>query len=142
MDAGEKHVSGRKGKTVDVPKAPSIEDFVVLKPVSRGAFGKVYLARKKSNARLYAIKVSVFRPRAETESPTEPVLINLCFLFQAMKKADMVDKNMTGQMKAERDALALSKSPFIVHLFYSLQTSTKIYLVKPSDAKQPETLYC
>ncbi|CAB1448647.1 unnamed protein product [Pleuronectes platessa] len=103
MDADEKHVSGSKRKTVEFPKAPSIEDFVVLKPVSRGAFGKVYLARKKSNARLYAIK--------------------------AMKKADMVDKNMTGQMKAERDALALSKSPFIVHLFYSLQTSTKIYLV-------------
>lgn len=46
-----------------------------------------------------------------------------------MKKADMVDKNMTGQMKAERDALALSKSPFVVHLFYSLQTASKIYLV-------------
>lgn len=47
-----------------------------------------------------------------------------------VKKADMVDKNMTDQMKAERDALALSKSPFIVHLFYSLQTSTKVYLVR------------
>lgn len=42
----------------------------------------------------------------------------------------MVDKNMMGQMKAERDALALSKSPFVVHLFYSLQTATKIYLVR------------
>uniref|UniRef100_A0A4W6DZE3 Serine/threonine-protein kinase greatwall n=1 Tax=Lates calcarifer TaxID=8187 RepID=A0A4W6DZE3_LATCA len=93
----------RKRKTSETPKPPSIEDFVVLKPISRGAFGKVYLARKKCNARLYAIKV--------------------------MKKADMVDKNMTGQMKAERDALALSKSPFVVHLFYSLQTATKIYLV-------------
>lgn len=41
----------------------------------------------------------------------------------------MVDKNMTGQMKAERDALALSKSPFVVHLYYSLQTAFKIYLV-------------
>ncbi|XP_035474549.1 serine/threonine-protein kinase greatwall isoform X2 [Scophthalmus maximus] len=104
MDAGEKHDDGgRSEKTAEVPKAPSIEDFAVLKPVSRGAFGKVYLARKKCNARLYAIKV--------------------------MKKANMVDKNMTGQMKAERDALALSKSPFVVHLFYSLQTATKIYLV-------------
>lgn len=88
---------------VEVPKPPSIDDFVVLKPISRGAFGKVYLARKNCNSRLYAIKV--------------------------MRKADMVDKNMTGQMKAERDALALSKSPFVVHLFYSLQTATKIYLV-------------
>jgi len=54
----------------------------------------------------------------------------LLFFWQVVKKADMVDKNMTDQMKAERDALALSKSPFIVHLFYSLQTSTKIYLVR------------
>lgn len=46
----------------------------------------------------------------------------------------MVDKNMTGQMKAERDALALSKSPFVVHLYYSLQSTFKIYLVT-SNAK-------
>lgn len=50
-----------------------------------------------------------------------------------MKKADMVDKNMASQMKAERDALALSKSPFVVHLFYSLQTAAKIYLVMLSE---------
>ncbi|XP_059182465.1 serine/threonine-protein kinase greatwall [Centropristis striata] len=97
MEVDEKHESSKH------PKPPTIEDFVVLKPISRGAFGKVYLARKKCNGRVYAIKM--------------------------MKKADMVDKNMTGQMKAERDALALSKSPFVVHLFYSLQTATKIYLV-------------
>ncbi|KAM9839728.1 serine/threonine-protein kinase greatwall [Aulostomus maculatus] len=103
MDAEEKHKPPGDDRSTDAPKAPSIEDFIVLKPISRGAFGKVYLARKKCNVRLYAIKV--------------------------MKKADMVDKNMTGQMKAERDALALSKSPFVVHLFYSLQTATKIYLV-------------
>ncbi|XP_026093305.1 serine/threonine-protein kinase greatwall-like isoform X2 [Carassius auratus] len=84
-------------------KAPSIEDFTLVKPISRGAFGKVYLARKTCTSKLYAIKV--------------------------VKKADMVDKNMADQMKAERDALALSKSPFIVHLFYSLQTATKVYLV-------------
>uniref|UniRef100_A0A3Q1I186 Serine/threonine-protein kinase greatwall n=1 Tax=Acanthochromis polyacanthus TaxID=80966 RepID=A0A3Q1I186_9TELE len=103
MDAEEKHNSSTNEKRVEVPKPPSVDDFVVLKPISRGAFGKVYLARKQCNARLYAIKV--------------------------MNKADMVDKNMTSQMKAERDALALSKSPFVVHLFYSLQTATKIYLV-------------
>lgn len=48
-----------------------------------------------------------------------------------MKKADMVVKNMTGQMKAERAALALSKSPFVVQLYYSFQTATKIFLVTP-----------
>ena len=47
-------------KTVDIHKLPSIDDFIVLKPISRGAFGKVYLAKKKRNARLYAIKVGWF----------------------------------------------------------------------------------
>ncbi|KAM4719123.1 serine/threonine-protein kinase greatwall [Anableps anableps] len=103
MEIEEKHRVGSNVKSMEIPRPPSIDDFTVLKPISRGAFGKVYLARKKCNARLYAIKV--------------------------MKKADMVDKNMASQMKAERDALALSKSPFVVHLFYSLQTAAKIYLV-------------
>jgi serine/threonine protein kinase len=59
MDAGEKQgacsLSCADGKVSVIPKPASIEDFVVLKPISRGAFGKVYLARKKS---LYAIKAS------------------------------------------------------------------------------------
>lgn len=61
MDADEKHDSSTNdGMSVVIPKPPTIEDFIVLKPISRGAFGKVYLARKKCNARLYAIKVSRF----------------------------------------------------------------------------------
>lgn len=36
----------------------SIEDFEIIKPISRGAFGRVYLARKRSTGDLYAIKVS------------------------------------------------------------------------------------
>ncbi|XP_078449867.1 serine/threonine-protein kinase greatwall isoform X1 [Lampetra planeri] len=88
---------------LSVPGPPSIADFRTLKPISRGAFGKVYLARRESTGHLYAIKV--------------------------MKKVDMVNKNMVLQVQAERDALALSKSPFIVHLFYSLQSANNIYLV-------------
>ncbi|KAM6412873.1 serine/threonine-protein kinase greatwall isoform 2-T2 [Pluvialis apricaria] len=49
--------------------------------------------------------------------------------FQVMKKADMINKNMVHQVQAERDALALSKSPFIVHLYYSLQSANNVYLV-------------
>ncbi|KAM4687422.1 serine/threonine-protein kinase greatwall isoform 2-T2 [Discoglossus pictus] len=89
-----------------VPHPPSIEDFSIIKPISRGAFGKVYLARRKNNSscsQLFAIKV--------------------------VKKADMINKNMVHQVQAERDALALSKSPFIVHLFYSLQSANNIYLI-------------
>lgn len=58
MEVEENHKVGSNVKSVEIPRPPSIDDFTVLKPISRGAFGKVYLARKKSNARLYAIKVS------------------------------------------------------------------------------------
>ncbi|XP_074938689.1 serine/threonine-protein kinase greatwall [Phalacrocorax aristotelis] len=88
-------------RCIEVPRPPSIEEFTIVKPISRGAFGKVYLGRKAG--RLYAVKV--------------------------MKKADMINKNMVHQVQAERDALALSKSPFIVHLYYSLQSANNIYLV-------------
>ncbi|KAK2507740.1 hypothetical protein MC885_018275 [Smutsia gigantea] len=84
-----------------VPRPPSIEEFNIVKPISRGAFGKVYLGQK--GGKLYAVKV--------------------------VKKADMINKNMTHQVQAERDALALSKSPFIVHLYYSLQSANNVYLV-------------
>ncbi|XP_053913609.1 serine/threonine-protein kinase greatwall isoform X2 [Cuculus canorus] len=88
-------------RRIEVPRPPSIEEFTIVKPISRGAFGKVYLGRKAG--KLYAVKV--------------------------MKKADMINKNMVHQVQAERDALALSKSPFIVHLYYSLQSANNIYLV-------------
>ena len=69
-------------------------------------FRKVYLAQRKGREKLYAIK--------------------------AMKKSEMVNKNMAAQVTTERDALALSKSPFIVHLYYSMQTNKYIYLVRSS----------
>ncbi|XP_077347153.1 serine/threonine-protein kinase greatwall [Lithobates pipiens] len=103
-DTAEKGDSSLCGdKRFTVPQPPSIEDFTIVKPISRGAFGKVYLARRKNNSRLFAVKV--------------------------VKKADMINKNMVHQIQAERDALALSKSPFIVHLYYSLQSANNIYLV-------------
>ncbi|XP_051007173.1 serine/threonine-protein kinase greatwall [Acomys russatus] len=86
---------------IPVPRPPSIEEFTIVKPISRGAFGKVYLGQK--GGKLYAVKV--------------------------VKKADMINKNMTHQVQAERDALALSKSPFVVHLYYSLQSARNVYLV-------------
>ncbi|XP_063548641.1 serine/threonine-protein kinase greatwall isoform X2 [Cydia strobilella] len=87
-----------------ITKAPDINDFTIVKPISRGAFGKVFLAHKKNNKELmYAIKV--------------------------MRKSDMINKNMVTQVVTERNALALSRSPFCVHLFYSLQSLSSVYLV-------------
>ncbi|XP_072756061.1 serine/threonine-protein kinase greatwall [Anoplolepis gracilipes] len=85
-------------------KVPDIQDFKIVKPISRGAFGKVFLGYKKSNPeQVYAIKV--------------------------MKKNEMINKNMASQVVIERNALALTHSPYCVQLFYSLQSVSSVYLV-------------
>jgi len=82
---------------------PKIGDFEILKPISRGAFGRVYLAKKKRTGDLFAIKV--------------------------LRKADMVRKNMVDHVIAERNILAQTQNPFVVKLFYALQTEINLYLV-------------
>lgn len=85
-------------------QVPEIQDFKIVKPISRGAFGKVFLGYKKTNPdQVYAIKV--------------------------MKKNEMIHKNMASQVVIERNALALVRSPYCVQLFYSLQSVTSVYLV-------------
>jgi hypothetical protein len=40
-------------------QAPGIKDFCILKPISRGAFGKVFLGYKNTNPHhIFAIKVT------------------------------------------------------------------------------------
>lgn len=85
-------------------KVPTIKDFVIIKPISRGAFGKVFLGYKNNDPnKLFAVKV--------------------------MRKSEMINKNMVSQVITERNALALSRSPFCVSLFYSLQSVSYVYLV-------------
>ncbi|CAN7938781.1 unnamed protein product [Ixodes hexagonus] len=105
MDVSENSPPNERSGGKPVVKLPSIDDFTVLKPISKGAFGKVYLAQKKGKeeGQVYAVKV--------------------------VQKTDMVHKNMVDQVLAERNALAMSQSPFVVRLFYSLQTSVSVYLV-------------
>ncbi len=93
-----------KNSYSSLPLAPTIQDFQILKPISRGAFGKVFLGcRKSDTSKLFAIKV--------------------------MKKSEVVAKNMSSQVVAERNALAMSKSPFCVNLFYCLQSADNVFLV-------------
>lgn len=40
----------------------NIEDFEIIKPISRGAYGKVFLARKRTTGDLFAIKVPFYHP--------------------------------------------------------------------------------
>ncbi|KAK4283385.1 hypothetical protein QN277_000338 [Acacia crassicarpa] len=81
----------------------TIDDFEIIKPISRGAFGRVFLAKKRTTGDLFAIKV--------------------------LKKADMIRKNAVESILAERDILITVRNPFVVRFFYSFTCSENLYLV-------------
>jgi len=82
----------------------SIKDFELLKPISKGAYGSVFLARKRATGDLYAIKV--------------------------LKKSDMIAKNQITNVRAERMILMnRTQSPFVVKLFFTFQSAEYLYLV-------------
>jgi serine/threonine-protein kinase RIM15 len=88
------------------PKAvpPSIKDFEIVKPISKGAFGSVYLAKKKSTGEYFAIKV--------------------------LKKADMVAKNQVTNVKAERAIMMWQgESDFVAKLYWTFSSKDYLYLV-------------
>ncbi|KAI9162147.1 hypothetical protein LWI28_024304 [Acer negundo] len=81
----------------------SIEDFEIMKPISQGAFGRVFLARKRATGDLFAIKV--------------------------LKKADTIRKNAVESILAERNILISVRNPFVVRFFYSFTCRENLYLV-------------
>ncbi|KAG0170786.1 hypothetical protein DFQ30_002014 [Apophysomyces sp. BC1015] len=83
---------------------PSIKDFDIIKPISKGAFGSVFLAKKRLTGDYYAIKF--------------------------LKKSDMIAKNQVTNVKAERMILMTqTDSPFVTKLYYTFQSKDYLYLV-------------
>ena len=58
--------------------APTIHDFDIMKPISRGAFGKVFLCHRK-------------------DAPEKTLAVKV------MKKSELVQKNMVDQVKYKHD---------------------------------------
>ncbi|KAL0240806.1 hypothetical protein GEMRC1_006042 [Eukaryota sp. GEM-RC1] len=83
--------------------SPSISDFEIIKPISRGAFGRVFLAVKKRTGDTYAIKV--------------------------LKKDDMVRKNQVNRIKTERNILTSTDCPFLIKCYWTFQSSKHLYIV-------------
>mmetsp|Transcript_37451 Transcript_37451/g.149426 ORF Transcript_37451/g.149426 Transcript_37451/m.149426 type:complete len:954 (-) Transcript_37451:1205-4066(-) len=82
---------------------PCIDDFTILKPISRGAFGSVYLAKKNSTKDLFAIK--------------------------ALSKQDMLRKNLVARVRTEKDILSGVANPFVVRSYWSFESATKLFIV-------------
>ncbi|KJE92633.1 serine/threonine-protein kinase ppk14 [Capsaspora owczarzaki ATCC 30864] len=89
----------------DEPLSTSVspDSFVKLKLLGKGDVGKVFLVMEKATQRLFAMKV--------------------------LTKQEMVRRKKVKRVLTEREILATAKHPFIVRLFYSFQTTDKLYFV-------------
>lgn len=86
------------------PAPPSIKDYEIISPISKGAFGSVFLAKKRLTGEYFAIKV--------------------------LKKADMIAKNQVMNVRAERAIMmSQSDSPFVAKLYFTFQSKNYLYLV-------------
>lgn len=81
----------------------SIHDFHFIKRISRGAYARVFLAKKKNTGDLYAIKVQ--------------------------KKSEITQKNQVKRVLTEKDILLNLSNPYIVDFYYSIATNQNIYIV-------------
>ncbi|KIR28157.1 AGC/NDR/NDR protein kinase [Cryptococcus deuterogattii R265] len=80
-----------------------LDDFRTVKVIGKGAFGEVRLVQKADTGKIYAMKT--------------------------LRKNEMFKKDQLAHVRAERDVLAESNSPWVVQLYYSFQDSQYLYLV-------------
>ena len=91
------------GNKASVTNSVTIEDFQLLKVVGRGSFGKVYMARKKDDGKIFAIKT--------------------------LKKDFIIRTNQMTNTKIERDIMQKITHPFVVKLHYAFQSPETLYFV-------------
>jgi len=90
------------GESENAKAKPS--DFEFLKVIGKGSFGKVLLAKHKTEKTVYAVKV--------------------------LNKVAIMKRNEARHIMSERNVLLKNiKHPFLVSLRYSFQTNDKLYFV-------------
>jgi serine/threonine protein kinase len=94
-----------EGSSESLKHGPSIKDYEVIRVISRGNFGQVYLAQKKKTGDVYAIKV--------------------------LKKQEMLVKNQAHHVKTERDILAFVNNPYVVKLYFAFSSKVSSSLSLP-----------
>eukprot|EP01017_Pseudomicrothorax_dubius_P030675 TRINITY_DN3847_c0_g3_i2.p2 TRINITY_DN3847_c0_g3~~TRINITY_DN3847_c0_g3_i2.p2 ORF type:complete len:554 (+),score=180.33 TRINITY_DN3847_c0_g3_i2:2572-4233(+) len=93
----ETTVARRQGEKV------KLDDFLLLKVLGRGAFGKVMLVEKKDTKELFALK--------------------------SLHKDNIIEKEQIEHTRTERFILEQANNPFLVKLEYAFQTPDKLFFV-------------
>lgn len=81
----------------------SINDFSIYKMLGKGAFSKVYLAKRKADGKVFALK--------------------------SMRKDLIVKLKQVQHVHDEKQLLSAAVSPFITRFYYSLQDQVHLFIV-------------
>ncbi|ORC83897.1 protein kinase, partial [Trypanosoma theileri] len=88
-------------------REPRVDDFILIKRIGKGAFGEVYVCRRKGevDGQLYALK--------------------------RMRKTDMIRKKQILHVRSEKDVMAeaAAKNMWVVRLYLSFQDEQYLYMV-------------
>jgi serine/threonine protein kinase len=132
-----------------------IHDFETVKPISKGAFGVVYLCRHKSTGELYAVCIHPLWVCMRLDGNMLSMCMRLDMTHEwldvyihvlrmqhshthkhsihtqvkVLKKEDVRRKNQFKYVKAEKSIMAAVDCPFVVHLYCSFQSRDYLYLV-------------
>lgn len=86
------------------PSSGGVKDYEIIKAISKGAFGSVFLAKRRLTGDYVAIK--------------------------CLKKRDMIAKNQVLNVRSERAVMMRqTDSPYVAQLYSSFQTKDYLYLV-------------
>ena len=80
-----------------------MNDFLIIKLIGKGAYGKVFLVRKKDSEKIYAMKI--------------------------LKKKEMMIKDQVLHIKTEKKIMEIVDHPFIMKLNYAFHNPQKLYLI-------------
>jgi serine/threonine protein kinase len=81
----------------------SVDDFLILKLIGKGAYGKVFLVRKKDSEEVCAMKI--------------------------LKKKEMIKREQVIHVKTEKRIMEMVDHPFIVKLRYAFHNKQKLYII-------------
>ena len=82
----------------------SVDDFVILKLIGKGSYGKVFLVKRANNENeIYAMKI--------------------------LKKKQMMIQNQAIHIKTEKRIMESVDHPFIIKLKYAFHNKSKLYML-------------
>lgn len=96
-------IKGSQNQSVEKSSGPNELDYEILKLISNGAYGSVYLVKHKQTRQRFALK--------------------------KINKNNLMLRNQVEQVFIERDILSFTDNPFVVSMYASFETRKHLCLV-------------